>query len=102
MPALEAALGRAVTFVERPDRGMIDAAPEGAVIRQMRRVGHDINAVWLSVMSLIDLAAGLWPFAHPGQPKGGDAFFNELEMMEVGNGDFIAEQGQEALDRTRA
>lgn len=32
VPALEKALGRPVTFVERPDRGAIDAAPEGAVI----------------------------------------------------------------------
>ncbi len=32
VPALEKALGRPVTFVERPDRGAIDAAPDGAVI----------------------------------------------------------------------
>ncbi|MEM7327959.1 MAG: phosphoglycerate kinase [Pseudomonadota bacterium] len=32
VPALEAALGRAVTFVERPDRASIDAAPNDAVI----------------------------------------------------------------------
>jgi phosphoglycerate kinase len=31
-PALEAALGRSVTFVERPDRAMIDALPQDAVI----------------------------------------------------------------------
>ena len=32
VPALEAALGKAVTFIERPDRGAIDAAPADAVI----------------------------------------------------------------------
>jgi len=32
VPALEKALGKSVTFVERPDRGAIDAAPDGAVI----------------------------------------------------------------------
>jgi len=32
VPTLEAVLGRPVTFIERPDRGAIDAAPEGAVI----------------------------------------------------------------------
>ena len=32
VPALESALGKQVTFVERPSREMIDAAPEGAVI----------------------------------------------------------------------
>ncbi|HMS94198.1 MAG TPA: phosphoglycerate kinase [Tabrizicola sp.] len=31
-PALEAALGEAVTFVERPDRAMIDALPARAVV----------------------------------------------------------------------
>ena len=31
-PALEEALGRAVTFVERPDRAFIDAQPRDAVI----------------------------------------------------------------------
>ena len=32
LPALEAALGRAVTFVERPSREMLEAEPEGAVV----------------------------------------------------------------------
>ncbi|GAB5458867.1 MAG: phosphoglycerate kinase [Henriciella sp.] len=32
VPALEAALGKPVTFVERPDRAMIDDAPSDAVI----------------------------------------------------------------------
>lgn len=32
VPALEKALGKSVTFVERPDRGAIDAAPKDAVI----------------------------------------------------------------------
>ena len=32
VPALEAALGKTVTFIERPDRGAIDAAPADAVI----------------------------------------------------------------------
>ena len=31
-PALEAALGQSVTFVERPDRAAIDALPAGAVV----------------------------------------------------------------------
>ena len=32
LPALEAALGREVTFIERPDRGQIDALPQDAVV----------------------------------------------------------------------
>ena len=31
-----------------------------------RRVGHDISPVWSSMLSLIDLGAGLWPYAHNG------------------------------------
>jgi hypothetical protein len=59
------------------------------------RVGHDINAAWLSMLSLVDIGSGRWPYARPG-------FFNDLEMMELGNGDFIAEQGGAALARARA
>ena len=61
----------------------------------VRRVGHDINPSWLSMLSLVDLGSGLWPYANPG-------FFNELEMMELGNGDFVAEEGEAALARSRA
>jgi alpha-galactosidase len=92
----------------------------------VRRVGHDINPSWVSMVSLIDIGSGLWRFARPG-------FFNDLgekfthgfvntgsgqvkrtrensakkprlraEMMELGNGEFIAEQGPEALARARA
>jgi len=32
LPALEAALGRTVAFVERPDRASLDALPEGSVV----------------------------------------------------------------------
>jgi len=32
LPALEAALGRAVTFIEKPDRATLEAAPDGSVI----------------------------------------------------------------------
>lgn len=61
----------------------------------VRRVGHDINAKWLSMLSLVDIGSGLWMYAKPG-------FFNDLEMMELGNGDFVAEQGDAALARSRA
>ena len=51
-----------------------------------RRVGHDIYASWLSMLSLVDVGSGLWPFAHNDTGLGG--FFNDLDMMEVGNGEF--------------
>ena len=61
----------------------------------VRRVGHDMNAAWLSMLSLVDIGSGLWRYARPG-------FFNDLEMMELGNGDFVAEGGSAALARARA
>eukprot|EP01046_Picozoa_sp_COSAG06_P047862 COSAG06_NODE_7043_length_2660_cov_32.333073_2_plen_109_part_00 len=36
-----------------------------------RRVAHDISAVWLSMISLVDLGSGLWKFAHNDTGNGG-------------------------------
>ena len=65
----------------------------------VRRVGHDINANWLSVLSLVDIGSGLWTYQRNASSPG---FFNDLEMMELGNGDFVAEQGTDALARAQA
>jgi alpha-galactosidase len=48
---------------------------------QARRVGHDISADWVSMISLVDQASGLWVYAHNGsrstvQPAQG--FWNDL------------------------
>jgi hypothetical protein len=69
----------------------------------VRRVGHDIDHVWSNMLSLVDIGSGLWRFAGKefvGQP--GRRFFNDLEMMQLGNGDFVAEEGAAALARARA
>ena len=29
-----------------------------------KRVGHDIGPSWGSMISLVDVGAGLWPYAH--------------------------------------
>ena len=29
-----------------------------------KRVGHDISPSWSSMISLVDIGAGLWPYAH--------------------------------------
>ena len=71
--------------------------PEAADGRfgDVRRVGHDINANWSSMLSLVDIGSGLWPYARPG-------FFNDLEMMELGNGDFDADDSDASRARARA
>ena len=66
----------------------------GGCCGQARRVGHDISPDWVSMISLVDQASGLAPYAHngsrsivlPPQP-----FFNDLDMLELGNGEFNAE-----------
>ena len=59
-----------------------------------RRVEHDdISPFWISMVSLVDLGAGLWPCAHNGSlttVKGGGRFWNNLDMLELGNGAFVA------------
>lgn len=51
-----------------------------------RRVGHDINANWPSMITLVDIGSGLWPYAHTDQGSG--SFFNWLDFLQVGSGDF--------------
>ena len=50
-----------------------------------KRVGHDISPSYSSMKSLVDIGSGLWQFAHNGSsnPIAG-AWFNDLDMMEVG------------------
>jgi alpha-galactosidase len=50
---------------------------------QMRRVGHDIQALWKSAVSLIDIASGLWPYAHNASAPHSDGTYNDLDMLEV-------------------
>ena len=54
----------------------------------LRRVGHDITPYWSSVLSMIDLSYGLQPFAHNASGPSGAGFFNDMDVLEVGNGDF--------------
>jgi alpha-galactosidase len=48
------------------------------------RIGGDIQCNWKSVMSLVDDDIPHQPFASPG-------FFNDVEMLEVGNGMTVTE-----------
>jgi len=52
-----------------------------------RRVGHDISPSWLSAMTLVDIGSGLWPYAHNDTGMG--SFWNWLDFIQVGRGDFV-------------
>ena len=68
-----------------------------------RRVGHDISPYWQSMVSLTDIGAGLWSYAHNAsvsQFKTG--FWNDLDMLEVGNApEFVCGESEAALERCR-
>ena len=70
----------------------------------LRRVGVDIEPSWTSMTALVDAASGLWPFAHNGSASR-QGFWNDLDLLEVGNGDFLAVNATYpagALDAARA
>lgn len=50
------------------------------------RVGADIRPTFDSIVSLIDQGAGLWPWA--GGTDADRPFYNDFDILEVGNGDF--------------
>lgn len=53
-----------------------------------KRVGHDIEPAWKSMVSLVDIGSGLWPYAHGAINASVGGWWNDLDMLEVGNGDF--------------
>lgn len=62
--------------------------PETArTVSNMRRVGQDIRDNWESVLGLIDIynRDELWRYSGPG-------FWNDLDMLEVGNGGMTKDQ----------
>jgi hypothetical protein len=68
------------------------------------RVGHDITPQWMSMVSLVDIGSGLWPFAHnaTSTPSNGGVW-NDLDMIEIGNSpDFVCGQDEYALRRCQA
>ena len=48
----------------------------GGAYGNARRIGHDIDAAWLSMLSLVDLGSGLWHWAH--NDTGGGGWWNDL------------------------
>ena len=71
-------MARALNATGRPIVLSIEGDPPIETVSKggfgnLRRVGHDIQPNWQSVMSEVDTAAGLHPYAHPG-------FFNDLDV----------------------
>ena len=57
----------------------------------MRRVGTDIKASWYSMIGLMDGGSGLHEFAHNATGFATGGFWNDLDMLEIGNGVFHAD-----------
>jgi alpha-galactosidase len=67
---------------------------------QSRRVGHDISATWTSMLSLVDIGSGLWSFVHNGSSTSA-GWWNDFDILEIGNGPFAAELSPTSLAMAR-
>ena len=75
----------------RPMILTVEGSPPADVITHggwgnAKRVGHDISPSWGSMISLVDIGAGLWPYAHTTINKEFGGWWNDLDMIEIGNG----------------
>jgi len=93
--------GRAMvlTVEGNPDDALCSAGGLG----NAKRVGHDISPHWESMTSLVDIGADLWMYAHNSTNATFGGWWNDLDMIEVGNGpDFKCDESDAALERCRA
>jgi alpha-galactosidase len=102
-----AATQRAIAKTGRPMVLSIEGNPPFPIVADgrhgnSRRVGHDIQATWASMISLVDLGSGLWPYPHNGSRPGRKSWWNDFDIMEVGNGEFDPELGDANLQMARA
>ena len=66
------------------------------------RVGHDIQPRYMSALSEADIASGLWRLAHNATNETSGGWFNDLDILEVGNApDFKCGDSAAALARCR-
>jgi hypothetical protein len=92
----------------RPMVLTVEGNPDDAIISlggygNAKRVGHDISPNWGSMTSLVDTGAPLWPFAHNGSNPTFGGWWNDLDMIEVGNApDFVCGADAGALARCQA
>ena len=95
--AIQASGREMVLTVEgNPDDALMSAGGLG----NAKRVGHDISPIFGSMLSLIDIASGLWPWPHNGTNTTFGGYYNDLDMLEIGNApDFVC--GQDAASLVR-
>ena len=98
------AMFRGLVAAGRPIFLSVEGAPDVRVITKggygnSKRVGHDISPEWMSMVSLVDIGSGIWPFAHNSSDPAYGGWFSDLDMLEVGRGDFV---GPGSLDVARA
>jgi alpha-galactosidase len=85
-----------LTVEGAPDNTLMTAGGLG----NAKRVGHDISPQWGSMLSLVDIGSGLWPFAHNSTNATFGGFWNDLDMIEIGNApDFVCSQDAASLTR---
>ena len=58
-----------------------------------KRVGHDIESNFVSAVSLVDIGSSLYPYAHNSTNATVGGWWNDLDMLEVGRGDFAGAAG---------
>ena len=100
------AMQRGLIAAGRPIVLCIEGDPSPAVLTkggygQTHRVGHDLSAHYRSMLSSADIGSGLWLYAHNSStiPNNTAGYFNDLDMIEVGNGEFSG-PGSEPLSQT--
>ena len=93
--------GRAMVLTVEGDPD--DALMSRGGLGNAKRVGHDISPVFNSMLSLVDIGSGLWSYAHGSINKTFGGYFNDLDMIEVGNlPDFVCGADAAALARCQA
>ena len=93
-----------IVFSVEGDVDYVQLSENPDLYANTKRVGHDVTPMWGSMLTEIDLASGLWMLAH--NDTGNGAFFNDLDMMPIGMGEFLenktAGNGHPAVSRAEA
>jgi hypothetical protein len=92
-----AAMASALEATGRPIILTVEGSPPVALMSkgghgQAKRVGHDIRPFWYSVVSEVDTSSGLWSFAHNASGASGAGYWNDMDIIEIGNGNVFNPQ----------